>query len=56
MLGEGEWKPKKHGVGYGGPWRKVRLDIEARALDILATEITDHAMGDASTRRGAELG
>lgn len=29
MLGEGEWKTKKHGVDYCRHWRKVHLGIDA---------------------------
>jgi hypothetical protein len=29
FLGEGEWKRKKHGVGYRRQWRKVHLGIDA---------------------------
>jgi hypothetical protein len=34
MLGEGEWKTKKHGADYRRQWRKVHLGIDAatRAL------------------------
>lgn len=48
MLGEGEWKTKKHGADYRRQWRKVHLGIDAQTLEILAIEITDNAIGDAS--------
>jgi IS5 family transposase len=47
MLGEGEWKTKKHGADYRRKWRKVHLSIDAQTLEIRAIEITDNAIGDA---------
>ncbi|MEG2974719.1 MAG: IS5 family transposase, partial [Comamonas sp.] len=47
MLGEGEWKTKKHGADYRRQWRKVHLGIDAKTLEIRAIEITDNAIGDA---------
>ena len=48
MLGEGEWKIKKHGVDYRRQWRKVHLGVDAQTLEIRAVEVTDNAIGDAS--------
>lgn len=47
MLGEGEWKTKKHGADYRLQWRKVHLGIDAATLEIRAIEVTDNATGDA---------
>jgi hypothetical protein len=47
MLGEGEWKTKKHGVNYRRQWRKVDPSIDAATLEIRAIEVTDNATGDA---------
>jgi hypothetical protein len=47
MLGEGEWKIKKHGADYRRQWRKVHLGIDAVTLEIRAIEVTDNATGDA---------
>jgi hypothetical protein len=47
MLGEGEWKTKKHGADYRRQWRKVHLGIDAATLEIRAMEVTDNATGDA---------
>ena len=47
MLGEGEWKRKKHGAEYRRQWRKVHLGIDAETLEIRAVEITDNRIGDA---------
>jgi len=47
MLGEGEWKTKKHGAGYRCQWRRVHLGIDADTLEIRAIEMTDDATGDA---------
>jgi hypothetical protein len=40
MLGEGEWKTKKHKADYRRQWRKVHLGIYAQTLEIRAIEIT----------------
>lgn len=40
MLGEGEWKTKKHGSDYRRQWRKVHLGIDAATLEIRAIEVT----------------
>ena len=47
MLGEGEWKTKKHGADYCRQWRKVHLGIDATTLEIRAIEVTDNATDDA---------
>lgn len=36
ILGEGEWKTKKHGTDYRRQWRKVHLYIDASMLEIRA--------------------
>lgn len=47
MMGEGEWKTRKHGASYRRQWRKVHLGIDAETLDIRAIEVTTNAVGDA---------
>lgn len=47
MLGEGEWKTKKHGFEYRRQRRKVYLGIDAATLEIRAMEVTDNGIGDA---------
>ena len=47
MLGEGEWKIRKHGADYRRQWRKVHLGVDAQTLEIRAIEVTDNAIGDA---------
>lgn len=47
MLGEGEWKTKKHGAEYRRQWRKVHLGIDAQTLEIRAIEVTGNSVGDA---------
>lgn len=47
MLGEGEWKTKKHGANHRRQWRKVHLGIDASTLEIRAMEVTDNGIGDA---------
>jgi hypothetical protein len=49
MMGEGEWKTRKHGASYRRQWRKVHLGIDAITLDIRAIEVTTNAIGDAPT-------
>ena len=50
MLGEGEWKIRKHGADYRRQWRKVHLGVDAQTLEIRAIEVTDNAIGDAPMR------
>ena len=47
ILGEGEWKTKKHGAEYRRQWRKVHLGIDAQTLEIRAIEVTSNSIGDA---------
>lgn len=47
MMGEGEWKTRKHGASYRRQWRKVHLGIDAETLDVRAIEVTTNAIGDA---------
>lgn len=47
MLGEGEWKTKKHGADYRRQWRKVHLGIDAQSMEIRAIEVTSNSVGDA---------
>lgn len=49
MMGEGEWKTRKHGASYRRQWRKVHIGIDAETLDIRAVEVTTNAIGDAPT-------
>lgn len=49
MMGEGEWKRRKHGASRRRQWRKVHLGIDAQTLDIRAIEVTTNAVGDAQT-------
>jgi hypothetical protein len=47
MLGEGEWKTKKHGADYRRQWRKVHLGIDSQSMEIRAIEVTSNSIGDA---------
>jgi hypothetical protein len=47
VLGEGEWKIRKHGADYPRQWRKVHFGVDAQTLEIRAIEVTDNAIGDA---------
>ncbi len=47
IMGEGEWKTKKHGAEYRRQWRKVHLGIDADTLEIRAIEVTGSKVGDA---------
>ncbi|ONH81254.1 IS5 family transposase [Roseomonas mucosa] len=46
VLGEGEWKVRKHGADKRRVWRKVHLVIDADSHEIRAVEMTDHRHGD----------
>ncbi|MBB5020408.1 hypothetical protein HNQ59_003727 [Chitinivorax tropicus] len=46
MLGEGEWKTKKHGADYRRQQRKVHLGIDAQTLEIRAIEVTSNSVSD----------
>jgi hypothetical protein len=47
MIGEGEWKRKKHGAEYRRQWRKLHIGIDAETLQIRAVMVTDSRTGDA---------
>ena len=47
LLGEGEWKTKKHGADYRRQWLKVHLAIDAQSLEVRAIEVTTNEVGDA---------
>jgi len=47
MLGEDEWKTKKHGTDYRRHQRKVHLGIDATTLEIRVIEVTATATGGA---------
>lgn len=49
MMGEGEWRTRKHGASYRRQWRKVHLGIDAETFDIRALEVTSNAVGDGQT-------
>jgi hypothetical protein len=46
ILGEGEWKVRKHGADQRRVWRKVHLAIDAESHEIRAVEMTDRRNGD----------
>jgi hypothetical protein len=46
VLGEGEWKVRKHGADKRRAWRKVHLVIDADSHEVRAVEMTDHRHGD----------
>ena len=48
MMGEGEWKVKKHGAEYRRQWRKLHLGVDAQNGEICALEVTDNRTNDAS--------
>lgn len=47
MMGEGEWKRRKHGPSYRRQWRKLHIGVDAQTLDIRAIEVSDNRTGDA---------
>ena len=52
ILGEGEWKCKKHGAEYRRQWRKLHVGIDADTLQIRAICVTSHNVSDASVLSG----
>lgn len=46
MLGEGEWKVRKHGADKRRVWRKVHLVINADSHEVRAVEMADNRHGD----------
>jgi hypothetical protein len=46
VLGEGEWKVRKHGADKRRVWRKVHVIIDAESHEVRAVEMTDHRHGD----------
>jgi hypothetical protein len=47
VLGEGEWKVRRHGADRRWVWRKAYRAIDAKSHEIRAVEMTDHRHGDA---------
>lgn len=47
MMGEGEWKRKKHGAECRRQWRKLHLGIDAETMKTCAVEVTPNWVGDA---------
>lgn len=45
--GEGEWNARKHGGSKRRVWRKIRIGIDEKSLEIRAAELTISNMGDA---------
>ncbi len=46
LLGQGEWKVRKHGADKRRVWRKVHLVIDADSHEVRAVEMTNHRHGD----------
>ena len=46
VLGEGEWKVRKHGADKRRVWCKVHLVIDADSHEVRAVEMTDNRHGD----------
>jgi hypothetical protein len=46
VLGEGEWKVRKHGAETRRAWRKVHLGVDTDSHEVRAVEVTDHRHGD----------
>ena len=45
--GDGEWHASKHGSPKRRVWRKIRLGIDERTLEVRAVEITSNHIADA---------
>ena len=52
VLGEGEWKVRKHGANKRRVWRKVQMIIDAESHEARAVEMTDHRHGDGEIEPG----
>jgi hypothetical protein len=52
VLGEGEWKVRKHGADKRRVWRKVHLVIDADSHEVRAVEMTGHRHGDGEVLPG----
>lgn len=48
LLGEGEWKCKKHGSEYRRQWRKLHIGIDAQTMQIRAICVTSNNVSDAA--------
>lgn len=48
LLGEGEWKCKKHGAEYRRQWRELHIGIDADNLQIRVICVTSNNVSDAS--------
>jgi len=48
MMGEGEWRVKKHDADYCRQSRKLYLGIDAQTQEIRAMEVTGNRTGDAT--------
>lgn len=46
MLGEGEWKTKKHGKAYHRQWRKLHIGVDADSGKICAVKVTPNNKSD----------
>ena len=46
ILGEGEWKRKKHQPEYRRQWRKLHIGIDAKTLQIRAVQLTTNNVSD----------
>lgn len=53
MMGEGEWRVKKHDADYCRQSRKLYLGIDAQTQEIRAMEVIGNCTGDATMQ--AEL-
>src|ERR671916_1379614 len=52
VLGEGEWKVRRHGADKRRVWRKVHLAVDAGSHEVRAVEMTDHRRGDGEVAPG----
>jgi hypothetical protein len=46
VLGEGEWKRKKHQPEYRRQWRKLHIGIDAETLQIRSVQLTTNNVSD----------
>src|SRR3954465_12413049 len=51
VYGAGEWQREKHGARDRRTWRKLRLAVNPKSSEILASELTTNEIGDSSMVR-----
>jgi hypothetical protein len=48
VFGEGEWKVRKHGLGYRRTWRETHIAVDLRSRNIIGVINTKPSIGDST--------